>query len=76
MNTAIKITLVLALITFHLQKAYSQAFQKPNIVVIMTDQQFADAMSCVMGNQYLHTPHMDKLAEKGIRFTKAYSPNP
>lgn len=50
--------------------------EKPNIVIIMTDQQFADAMSCVMGDKYLHTPNMDKLAEKGIRFTKAYSPNP
>ncbi|MCG6186027.1 sulfatase family protein [Maribellus maritimus] len=75
-KTAIKITLSLVLITLLLQRAYSQAVQKPNIVVIMTDQQFADAMSCVMGEQYIHTPNMDKLAEKGIRFTHAYSPNP
>ncbi len=42
----------------------------------MTDQQFADCMSCVMGRKYLHTPHMDSLAENGVRFTHAYSPNP
>jgi choline-sulfatase len=54
----------------------SQNSDKPNIVVIITDQQFADAMSCVMGNEYLNTPNMDGLAEKGVRFTKAYSPNP
>lgn len=42
----------------------------------MTDQQFADAMSCVVGDEYLHTPNMDRLAEKGVRFTKAYAPNP
>ncbi len=49
---------------------------KPNVLIIMVDQQFADAMSSVMGSQYLHTPNMDLLAEKGMRFTKAYSPNP
>ncbi|MCF7973241.1 MAG: sulfatase-like hydrolase/transferase [Phycisphaerae bacterium] len=54
----------------------SRAAQKPNILLIMTDQQFADAMSCVMGRQYIHTPNMDALAERGMRFTRAYSPNP
>ena len=49
---------------------------KPNILIVMTDQQFADCMSCVMGKEYLHTPHMDSLAENGVRFTRAYSPNP
>ena len=55
---------------------YSSLLQKPNILIIMTDQQFADAMSCVMGKRYIHTPHMDKLAENGKSFTRAYSPNP
>ncbi|RKY04502.1 MAG: sulfatase [Planctomycetota bacterium] len=49
---------------------------RPNILIIMTDQQFADAMSCVMGKKYLHTPHMDSLADNGMRFARAYSPNP
>ncbi len=56
--------------------AFSQDQQKPNILVIMTDQQFGDAMSCVMGDQYLKTPNMDFLAAHGIRFSRAYSPNP
>ena len=49
---------------------------KPNILLIMTDQQFAEAMSCVIGKQYLNTPAMDSLAAGGMRFTHAYSPNP
>lgn len=49
---------------------------KPNVLIIMTDQQFSDAMSCVIGGKYLHTPHMDALAENGMRFTRAYAPNP
>jgi arylsulfatase A-like enzyme len=52
------------------------AARRPNILIIMTDQQFSDAMSCVMGTKYLHTPHMDSLAENGMRFTRAYTPNP
>jgi choline-sulfatase len=42
----------------------------------MTDQQFGDLMSCVIGDRYLRTPHMDSLAENGMRFSRAYSPNP
>lgn len=54
----------------------AEAGRKPNVLVIMNDQQFADCMSCVMGNEYLSTPQMDALAENGMRFTRAYSPNP
>ncbi len=49
---------------------------RPNVLFIMTDQQFADVMSCRMGKQYLHTPTMDGLAAQGMLFTRAYSPNP
>ena len=45
--------------------------RRPNIVYIMTDQQYAGAMSCT-GNPYLHTPAMDRLAAMGVRFEKAY----
>ena len=50
--------------------------RRPNVLIIMVDQQFSDAMSCVMGTKYIHTPHMDSLAENGMRFTQAYTPNP
>lgn len=49
---------------------------RPNILIIMTDQQSADVMSCVLGDKYLHTPNIDMLAREGIRFSRAYSPNP
>lgn len=48
---------------------------RPNIVVIMTDQQTANAMSCA-GNTDLSTPAMDLLANNGTRFTRAYCPQP
>ena len=49
----------------------AQAQDRPNIIYIMTDQQGAEAMSCA-GNTDLHTPNMDLLASKGVRFTNAY----
>ncbi|TAJ12777.1 DUF229 domain-containing protein [Marinilabiliaceae bacterium JC017] len=48
---------------------------RPNIVLIMTDQQTAQAMSCV-GNDDLNTPSMDYLARYGTRFKRAYCPAP
>ncbi len=49
---------------------------KKNVLLVLTDQQFADAMSCRMGSQYIHTPIMDELAARGTLFTKAYTPHP
>ncbi len=52
------------------------AGRKPNVLFIITDQQFADAMSCRMGKQFIQTPTMDRLAQTGTLFTRAYSSNP
>jgi arylsulfatase A-like enzyme len=49
--------------------------RQPNILLIITDQQHANMMSCT-GNKYLTTPAMDSLAEEGIRFANAYVSNP
>ncbi|WP_316837301.1 sulfatase [Pedobacter nutrimenti] len=53
----------------------AQQTSRPNILLIVTDQQTADAMSNA-GNKDLHTPGMDKLAQNGVRFTKAYCAQP
>ena len=50
--------------------------KRPNILFIITDQQSADAMSCRMGKQFINTPAMDRLAQTGVLFTRAYSSNP
>ena len=47
----------------------------PNVLLIVTDQQFAGAMSCA-GNPYLHTPAMDALAARGTRFDQTYCAHP
>jgi len=49
--------------------------KKPNILFILTDQQNSSMLSCA-GNDKLQTPAMDRIAEKGVRFTRAYCANP
>jgi len=49
---------------------------KPNILLIITDQQSSESMSYIIGNKYINTPNMDYLARNGICFTNAYCANP
>ena len=53
----------------------ANASDKPNVLYILTDQQSFNMMSC-MGNKYLSTPNMDRLAKQGYRFDKNYVANP
>ncbi len=46
-----------------------------NILFIMFDQLRFDYLSCY-GHPNLHTPHMDELAAKGVRFTNCYVQSP
>ncbi len=59
-----------------LQLSAQELEPKPNIILIITDQQSADAMSNRIGSQYLKTPNMDYLATHGISFTRAFCANP
>jgi choline-sulfatase len=48
---------------------------RPNIVLITTDQQSFKMMGCA-GNPHVRTPAMDSLAAGGVRFDRAYCTNP
>ncbi len=48
---------------------------KPNILLIMTDQQ-SGREPCGIDNEYLNTPALNSLAKEGIRFEKAYCTQP
>ena len=45
---------------------------RPNIMLILTDQQRRDSLGCY-GNQVCRTPNMDRIAADGIRFEQAYT---
>jgi len=53
----------------------AQSAKRPNIIVIVTDQQSATMMSSA-GNSYLKTPNMDRLAASGVSFERAYCSAP
>jgi choline-sulfatase len=52
--------------------------RRPNILVIVTDQQSHALLSCADSAQagWLATPSCDRLAAEGTRFTRAYCSNP
>ena len=55
--------------------AGDKALERPNIVVILADDLgFADVG--VHGCRDVPTPHIDSIAENGVRFTNGYAPHP
>tara|TARA_B100000579_G_scaffold108413_1_gene86358 strand:+ start:177 stop:1370 length:1194 start_codon:yes stop_codon:yes gene_type:complete len=49
--------------------------EKPNVLVIITDQQRADHLG-FMGNQVVNTPNLDQLAERSAVFKNTWVSNP
>lgn len=47
----------------------------PNIVLVMADQHRADTMGCT-GDEHVVTPHVDRLAAEGVRFTRTSCQGP
>ncbi len=52
--------------------AQAPAARKPNIVFILADDLGYGDLGC-FGQKLIQTPHVDRLASEGIRFTSAYS---
>ena len=48
---------------------------KPNVLLIMTDQHRADLMTCAR-RDLVPTPNVDRIASRGVRFNNAYCPYP
>ena len=53
----------------------SSSSAKPNVVVIYLDQMAFYALGSY-GNSFVRTPHMDRLAESGVRFDLGITNNP
>lgn len=68
-------TAPLSILLCGLLLASAPASQRPpNLVFILTDNQGAWTLGCY-GNQDIRTPHIDRLASQGVRFTRALSSN-
>ena len=53
----------------------NQSQQRPNIILIMTDQQRGDCLG-IEGHPALITPRLDEIATSGVRFSHAYATCP
>lgn len=51
------------------------ARQRPNVLLVFTDQQRFDTVGA-LGNPVIRTPHLDRLVREGAAFTSAYTPSP
>lgn len=71
MKRCIFSALLLALVTAFTAVADS----KPNILFIAIDD-LNDWIGCMDGHPQVKTPHMDRLAERGVLFTEAHCPSP
>ena len=49
----------------------SRAAERPNIIVILSDDMGFSDIGCYGGE--IETPHLDRLAKNGLRFTQFYN---
>ncbi|WP_373833561.1 sulfatase-like hydrolase/transferase, partial [Bacteroides heparinolyticus] len=49
--------------------------EKPNILFILCDDMGYGDLGCY-GQRYIRTPHIDRMASEGMRFTQAYAGSP
>ena len=64
----------LRLIVFLSILAAAAAADRPNVVVILTDDQGFGDIGCYNPDAKVATPHMDRLAAQGVRMLNAYTP--
>lgn len=65
-------TVICFLVLFGGDAVLLDAEQKPNVVILFTDDQGTLDAGCY-GSKDLYTPHIDQLAMEGVRFTQAYA---
>ncbi len=71
-KTILSFTLLGAVIAPGNAKDKEAKLKKPNIIYILADDLGYGELGCY-GQQKIETPNIDKLAERGIRFTQNYS---
>ena len=69
------VALVASFVVGSTQNTLAATVDKPNIVLIVTDDLGAHDLACY-GSTFHRTPRLDQLAKDGVRFTQAYSSCP
>ena len=67
-----RLSLILIILIGAFQFALSQQLERPNVLLIYSDDQGSIDLNCY-GADDLYTPNLDKLASDGIRFTQFYA---
>lgn len=68
---SLALAMLLALLALS-SSASAVAGEKPNIILIMADDVGIEGLGCYGGISY-QTPHLDQMAQQGIRFSHAYA---
>ena len=69
-----RILVLVSLFLFASSASALEAVKRPNIVVMMTDDQRADFMSGA-GHPFIQTPNMDRIAKEGAAFKNMFVTN-
>ncbi|MEM6916470.1 MAG: sulfatase-like hydrolase/transferase, partial [Verrucomicrobiota bacterium] len=62
---------LLLLLLYPLPALAVEGDQRPNLIIIMSDDMGYSDLGCFGGE--IHTPHLDRLAGEGLRFTRMYN---
>ena len=68
-------TIFAAILGVWFQTCITRAAEPPNIVIILADDLGFGDLSCNNPESRIPTPHADRLAREGMRFTDAHSPS-
>lgn len=71
-NTLIGCLGVGAAVLSSLQTTHAQQSERPNVIFILADDIGYGDLSC-NGEKTIHTPNVDALASRGVRFTDAHA---
>ena len=75
-NTVYKTVFGLGLISLAIGCAQNESLEEPPNILFIAIDDMNDWTGFLGGHPQASTPHMDRLAEKGVSFTRAYSTAP
>lgn len=70
-----KLFAALALVSALVPAAAQEAARRPNVIVFLSDDEGYGELGC-QGNREIPTPHIDSIAQNGLRFTQGYVSGP